>query len=142
MKKTTSLLLAGLTVLGLSGFTACESNDPVADSGESVLLTELDGHKLTVTGTLSGSPEIASATFCYGEVSYEYVVSSTAAFAEYFIEGTIFIDDWEFQVALDTEDSGTPGTFDVGVTYYDIGNEDQNWTITGIEEFDCTSLRG
>lgn len=43
---------------------------------------------------------------------------------------------------IDTEADGTPGTFDVGATYSDSdrdwGEEINAWTITSIEEVECT----
>ncbi len=135
MKKSTSLLLAGLTVLGLSGFTSCESNDPVADS---VLLAELtNGYKITGTGHFGGSyNEVNSIIFCDWLTDFEFSDNSHSTNQEFSVDGNLLYLG-EFGYDVDTSAVGTPGRLEVGVGYYDDGTPDDIWTITGIEQVEC-----
>ncbi len=137
MKKSTSLLLAGLTVLGLSGFTSCESNDPVADS---VLLSELaDGYKVTGTGTLGGSADdIASITFCNGNTDFDYGIYNSGGV--FVVEGNILYFG-EYDEDMNTADFETPGRLEVGVGYAVSNYLEDVWTVTGIEQVECVSDR-
>jgi len=142
MKKVTSLLLAGITVLAMSG---CDDDDIIIKNGiQSVDITVLTGgYKVTGTGGLGDDPEVESIEFCGNEAAVYFPDVMETATDTYFVSGDGVADligfDW-FEAFMDTTAAGTTGTLDVGVTYsldsYDV--ETNAWTITNIEEVECT----
>ncbi len=124
--------------------SGCDDDD-IPESGTSVNLNDLTlGYQVTDTGGLAGS-EFESYIFC-GELEtfiYSYDYNTTGYY--YYVEGNVLYDD-EIYVRIDTEANGTPGRLEEGTTYigtnYQTGEELTNeinaWTITSIEEVECT----
>ena len=136
------LLASAVTVLGLSGFTSCDSNNPTGESTQSVVLTDLTlGYKVTGTGGLGWDPEVESIEFCGSDASIYFPDIMETETWGYFVTGEFDDEigfDW-YEDYLNTTTAGTPGTLDVGVTYsMDQGTDTNSWTITSIEEVECT----
>ena len=134
MKKITSLLIAGMTVLAMNG---CD--DITTEGIQSVNLTDLTlGYKVTGTGGLGWATSLDYVEFCnWDTVSvYEGNNPSTGYFEVFWNDEKLYMDD--IDETIDTAADGTPGTLEVGVTYHaDEGDPTNAWTITSIEEIEC-----
>jgi len=134
------LLLAGaVTVLGLSG---CNDDDYfINDEGiQSVNLTDLTlGYKVSGTGGLGWAESFEYVEFCDGDTVsvYEGHEPSDGIFELYNNNLGVYMDDVDEAIATDAD--GTPGRLEVGVTYHADESMSLNaWTITSIEEIECT----
>jgi len=141
MKKVTSILLAGLTVLAMSG---CDENDIIDATPEAIQSVDIsdltNGYKVSGTGDLSSHGGIDSITYCNEQCFVVWSEWGVQDYYPYTIDGNTISERDEIYADIDTDADGTPGRLEVGVTYNNTlyGGENSAWTVTGIEEVECT----
>ena len=144
MKKLIRLLLLGVVaVLGWSGFTSCNDSNGSTDivTNESIDINSLHGH--TVVGTSLGDEENSSIKFfCHLNTEGndgDSMLSWNGQQSYYNIVGDVIV--WipeDANMSLDTLTGGTPGSLEVGETYFIEGGPDTDWTILDIVENNCS----
>ncbi len=137
MKKLISLLLAGATIVALSG---CDESDICTP--DSVQLSELlTGYVVSgvVVGESNYGSDMSRLVFCGGgEWSQDSRISwlhHEPSYSRFGTEDDVMRLDFgeEERIEIDTDEAGTPGKLEDGTVYDIYGDRNMEWRIIGIE---------